>query len=409
MVFSVRFMERIIVGCFFIWLMLLGKSLRHQGPSSYTGWDKKKFQRIHPRKAPYSPNDNGNNNNDDDGDNDNANPVDRQHSNSIHSQSVQNNGPGSPAIDLGRHSSSQESNYSGDITYKSSKSNLKLPLPIIVMGFPKAGTSSIFAFFQRQGFRSQHWYCCNAQISPQKGGPDLMAGCMMKNLRRNHTNIFQGCGNDHIEVFSEINGPRKKKYHPLTGKVGFLQDDGTVDYVGPGSRIFLPQHFHIDRVHNAYPNATWILNLRDVDSWTTSVMEWGDDLQNKFFNEYYMQGVVPHIPPHNDTDAVNDLLRRIYEEHHDMVRDFVRRHPSHTLVEVNIMDENAGNVLGDAFGLDPQAWDNINVNKKRKQDYTSWKYKFDEFDLENSPIWTLLFVCTTVYLCWFLGVDLSLY
>lgn len=34
---------------------------------------------------------------------------------------------------------------------------LLLPKPVIVMGFPKAGTSSIFAFFQRLHVPSQHW------------------------------------------------------------------------------------------------------------------------------------------------------------------------------------------------------------------------------------------------------------
>jgi hypothetical protein len=37
---------------------------------------------------------------------------------------------------------------------------LLLPKPIIVMGYPKAGTSSIFTFFHSQGLISQHWYCC---------------------------------------------------------------------------------------------------------------------------------------------------------------------------------------------------------------------------------------------------------
>jgi hypothetical protein len=45
------------------------------------------------------------------------------------------------------------------------KPSLLLPTPIIVMGFPKAGTSSIFTFFQRQGLVSQHWYCCQCASS----------------------------------------------------------------------------------------------------------------------------------------------------------------------------------------------------------------------------------------------------
>jgi len=48
------------------------------------------------------------------------------------------------------------------IKRKYASSLLKLPTPIIVMGFPKAGTSSIFDFFRRQTnlyqhFRCQHW------------------------------------------------------------------------------------------------------------------------------------------------------------------------------------------------------------------------------------------------------------
>ena len=150
-----------------------------------------------------------------------------------------------------------------------------------------------------------------------------MAGCMMKNIHRNHTNLFQGCGDGSLEVFSEINGPRRKKYHPLTGKVGYLQDDGSVDFRGRGRGIFLPQHFRIQQVHDAFPNATWILNWRDTDSWIKSVMNWGDDdLHLQFFNEYYMQGAISEIPSEKNQTDVRALLKRIYLEHYQMVIDF---------------------------------------------------------------------------------------
>jgi Sulfotransferase domain len=235
-----------------------------------------------------------------------------------------------------------------------------------------------------------------------------MAACIMKNIRQNRTNnIFEGCGNDEIDIFSEINGPRRKKYHPMTGRVGFLQDDGTVDFDGPGNRIFLPQHFRMDQVHSAYPNATWILNWRDVDSWIGSVMKWGDDLHNQFFNEYFMQGAIDEIPSDKNITAVNHLLRRIYQEHYDMVREFVRLHPSHTLIEVNITAADAGNVLGQAFGLDPRAWANINKNKKGA--FGSWRSQryYGRIDFDGSPLWWLLFLGTTMYLGWFLGVEWS--
>ena len=97
-----------------------------------------------------------------------------------------------------------------------------------------------------------------------------MASCLLFNLGNNETKkvMMDGCGD--LDVYSEINGPRRTKHHPKNGKVGYLMDDGTFDYNGPGNRIFLPQHFRIQDVHESYPNATWILNWRDADSWIES-------------------------------------------------------------------------------------------------------------------------------------------
>jgi hypothetical protein len=248
-----------------------------------------------------------------------------------------------------------------------------------------------------------------AQESPQRGGPALMAGCMMKNIRNNRNNIFEGCGNNLLEVFSEINGPRRKKYHPLTGRVGYLEDDGSVDYDGPGARIFLPQHFRIQQIHDAYPDATWILNWREFDSWVESVMKWEDDLHIQFLNEYYVQGAISDLSWNKNMSYTKSLLKKIYHEHHDMVRDFVETHTSHALIQVNITDDNAGHVLGEAFGLDPRAW--LNVNKNEKRSDNSWRNQRVNiaFDfMEETSMWWLLVVGTTAYLGWFLGVEWDL-
>lgn len=211
---------------------------------------------------------------------------------------------------------------------------------------------------------------------------------------------------------------------PLTKRTGFLLEDGTIDLwkVGRSSsrtntspppksistsrrttmlreddgdgaddddrgsgRIFLPQHFHLDHIHQAYPNATWILNRREpVTEWADSVIghnQLKEDLRLdlQFANEYYA-----HYHNHNhnrnnhnhkntnDTTVVSsfpfpvshqemvDFLVRIYHEHLEVVRSFVAEHPTHTLVEVIINHHDAGTVLGDAFGLDPQHWQHSN-------------------------------------------------
>lgn len=50
--------------------------------------------------------------------------------------------------------------HEGNRTRTRGNTTLALPKPVIVMGFPKAGTSSIFSFFKNQpgsDFKAQHW------------------------------------------------------------------------------------------------------------------------------------------------------------------------------------------------------------------------------------------------------------
>ena len=238
---------------------------------------------------------------------------------------------------------------------------LLLPKPIFVMGFPKAGTSSIFQFFQRQGLsKSQHWYCCKKQMHPQQGGPSLMAGCMLRNLARKNRTLFEGCGT--FDLYSEINGPRRKAIDPKTKQEGYLQNDGSMDTQSAGPRIFFPQHFHIQELHDEFPNATWILNLRPVESWINSTLQWGDDLPEQFANEYYANHALDRLP--SDDKEMRKFLKSIYQGHNDLVRSFVRNHPSHALIEVNITDDAAGEVLAEAFGLDAEQWPHSNQNRK---------------------------------------------
>lgn len=56
-----------------------------------------------------------------------------------------------------RHFKRSHNRTSRKKSKKVPRPQLLLPTPIIVMGFPKAGTSSLFAFFRQQGCKSQHW------------------------------------------------------------------------------------------------------------------------------------------------------------------------------------------------------------------------------------------------------------
>ena len=58
---------------------------------------------------------------------------------------------------------------------------LLLPKPIIAVGFPKSGTSTIFSFFHCNGLKSQHWFCCEPQDHPAHTETQmLISNCMLK-------------------------------------------------------------------------------------------------------------------------------------------------------------------------------------------------------------------------------------
>ena len=112
------------------------------------------------------------------------------------------------------------------------------PPKIIVVGFPKAGTSSIFDFFHcnsnkklnhkyddkddnyhkyyKYYYKSQHWYCCEPQTINASYTPHfmLMSQCILRNLATNYNrknyqsrhHILEDCGE--YDVYTEINGPR---------------------------------------------------------------------------------------------------------------------------------------------------------------------------------------------------------
>jgi hypothetical protein len=245
--------------------------------------------------------------------------------------------------------------------FQISTPSIKLPKPIMVVGFPKAGTSSIFNFFKCSGLKSMHWYCCGDQVEPQTGGPHLMASCMLKNVQRGLPILYK-CG--HYDLFAELNGPRKRMYNE-SGQPGYLLDDGTYDFQGPGNRLFFPQHHYINELHQQYPNATFILNLRPVDEWVDSVLRWGDDLATQILNEYHVQSN-GNIELPKDSIELTKTLTLLFEEHSEMIRNFVRKHPSHSLVEVDVSDSRAGEVLADAFGLDEKCWQQMNKNAENQ-------------------------------------------
>ena len=132
---------------------------------------------------------------------------------------------------------------------------MRLPVPIIVMGLPKAGTTSIGSYFQC-GFGQEYQhrvshYDCHKDPYPierQIHGARLGCGGRMNNNFVEKRLVFHSI--DHFDVYSEI------------------------DLLYP-NHIFFPQLRFIERIYDAYPNATWILNLRNTTEWAKSITRSG--------------------------------------------------------------------------------------------------------------------------------------
>jgi len=277
-----------------------------------------------------------------------------------------------------------------------SHTTLKLPTPVFVLGYPKSGTTSIYGFFNCSGIVSQHFCCCGDRSDHPPCKKGTMARCILRNMGKNRP-LLEGCGD--YDVYAQLDGERP--IFPLRdGQKGVLLENGTLEMHSTTTRgnsllmrHFLPQHFHLDKIHQHAPHATYILSLRDPNEWAKSAFKWFNmrgmwtvcipnsrnvsrktshtptlfvhiysfrlllHTTGRFVNEYMFHNSSIERP---GKARALDFLARIYREHNDFVRDFVRQHPTHTLIEVNITALDAGNKLAEAFGLDEQCWGHHN-------------------------------------------------
>ena len=211
--------------------------------------------------------------------------------------------------------------------YTTEGGNGDVRLPILVVGFPKVGTTSIHASFVCGGYRSSHYCCCgsNRTHTHCDGGPTF-SDCMRANKKAQRP-ILEGCGD--YDVYAQMDAEL-------------------------GSGIYLPQHFDLELLHEYAPEATLLLNVRPAEAWMKSVTNWYG-LGGRFLRQFKI-----------DVNKVerNKALEEIFENHTTLIRDFVATHPSHTLVEVDISNPSAGETMAQAFGIPSTCWGVHNQNKR---------------------------------------------
>eukprot|EP00980_Cylindrotheca_fusiformis_P013005 scaffold3248_cov112-Cylindrotheca_fusiformis.AAC.6 len=212
---------------------------------------------------------------------------------------------------------------------------LKLPTPIIVMGLMKAGTTSIFGYFKcglDPNYSKLSHYNCNDSRGTMSCGKR-----MRRNLKRK---MAAFADMDMFHLYSELDGQ---------------------EYNGG---MTVPQWSFIPDIHAHFPNATWILNLRDPHDWLSSINRW-QDLRQRFIDNPYK----PDLPIGVGSDD-SDMVR-FYNAQAQRVRDYAKEYGSHHLVEVQIDSPDAGQVMEDAFGISADAcWKKRNGNHDGKAVWT---------------------------------------
>ena len=203
--------------------------------------------------------------------------------------------------------------------------------PVFVLGMPKSGTSSIAAYFEcgRGAKKVSHWLCDRRKVDNWKD-KEHCADCIYRNVNAGEDPL-KGCGN--FDVWAQ------------------MDREGDNDGL-----CYFPQIEALEALHEYYPTATLILNLRPLDKWVSSVQRWGT------MHSRLVDCDITGFP--RGTGQSEEELIAWYKYHAAKVWHFASTHRSHGLVTVRVEDDDTGRVLEKAFGITHTCWGKHNVNEK---------------------------------------------
>ena len=200
-------------------------------------------------------------------------------------------------------------------------SPLPLELPIINLGLPKSGSTSLRDFFACGKLNASHFKC--------EKGPCGM--CAHKNIEAGRPPL-EGCGN--YDVFAQLDW----------APIGLP--------IPKDAPCFFPQLSALKELHKQHPKATFVLPTRPPMHWIASVDGWKH-------GSYRMRQVLakcrlPGMPAGRGPDDAE--LAAFYVRHSREVRKFVEDHPSHKLIEFDLESPHVAKHLAAETGVPPRCW-----------------------------------------------------
>ncbi|KAL3793881.1 hypothetical protein HJC23_002128 [Cyclotella cryptica] len=237
--------------------------------------------------------------------------------------------------------------------------------PVINLGFPKMGTSSLHAFFGCAGYRSMHFRCHKSYACAEC----LMTQHFQQQPRQQKTNAkrevhLKKCGI--ADVYSQID---RDDYFPQVTTITLLLQhahshilhipffNNNIWSLPLSSPFFFKFKISLlEEILNGHPNATYFLTFRSMEKWYHSISHWPPDVPPELLlkNRIIAPGLT-HGGTLQDYSAW-------FCNHVTRVRDMVSRYPFATLVEIDIEDATTAGYMSDLFDVDERCWGRANVN-----------------------------------------------
>ena len=134
-----------------------------------------------------------------------------------------------------------------------------------------------------------------------------------------------------------------------------------MDLATLGGDCIFPQIEYLDHFHREAPNATFVLAFRPVTDWHSSMERWTQrNIQRNFLDR--MVGCdLPGLPAGKGYKV--EEIEAFWCQQVQRVRNFVKKHPSHTLIELDLYNgEDSADMMSQIFQSKRSCWLHANAN-----------------------------------------------
>ena len=242
-------------------------------------------------------------------------------------------------------------NHTNTQTNTRTENKTILPLPILNLGMPKLGSTTLYHYFKCQNLTATHWNL----------GTQAFEGLCMREASKAQLPPLATCSRDTQAILQM----------DVAFPLGFAHESVRVATRSSPEQddCFFPQLSLLDDFHAESPHATFLLTFRPMEDWIRSLSNWHTILERlAACNLPNLPRGVPDLTHHRDGDSIHSsrskrngypmnltdtvlgaTMRQFFCSHVLHVRNFVKEHPSHTLLELDLYDEQTPKLLDQLF------------------------------------------------------------